>query len=1159
MGGKTIHNVDERVAGFKINSATYGLVQPVIFGTARISGNVIDYIDFKAIPHTETQSSGKGGTKVKNTTWSYTAAVILGLAEGPVGNVLKVWVGSDATYDNVAAIGLTLFNGTVGQQPWSYMVTKHPERALPYSGLAYVAGVMDLTSHGSLPELNFELQGLLRDTGDGVDANPADVIEYIVNDVNYGGKINAESLQRFKDFCYAADLLVSMPLTDTRKAYEIVNAICQATNTYIFSSQDEIKLVPQCYDELERNGVTYTPITSPYYNLTADDFMDDNPMVEWNRKDSAKTYNHVPVKFTNRDNGYEQETAEWKIEVDINNRGLRSMKEQNIDFIYKKERAVYIARMKAIDGLYGSNQYRFRLGWKHCLLEPGDFVTIYDPVISSEAIPVIIEEVDEDEDGELRITAKRRPPGTFGKAVYTFDADRYMIDRNAAPGNVNPPVIFEAPKELTTANQPEIWMAISGAGEYWGGCEIWVSDDDLTYKYLGTINGPARTGALTADLPLGDSPDTVNTLSVDMTESKAELLSGTQADAEHLNTLCYVDGEFMAYQTATLTGEREYDLDYLVRGAYHSPVSDHVSGTKFARIDESVFKMPYTEDDIGRTFYLKFLSFNVWGFGKQTLENVSGQSYVVVPGAPPRIESYSVESTTDGLVVSIDEYDKPIDFKQFEVHISETPDFIPTGWDGETWNGTPNTPATWNGVENTLHTITSSNPMLIAELESLKTYYITVVAVDKMNQRSIPSPEMSATTENIVVKRENYEPGSVPQEAIEPQITDFWAQIADNRIIEGIEPQLSEIEHKLYPTEDAYVGTFAGDAANYGAVDHLKIGSYSHSPYSGTFFITELYGLLKFDLSGISGEAYDVSFEATCSGYSRSASSPASKTLRLRTINGAWQEMQVTSLNRPGHGSENLKAISNADKPNTYSFASAELTSLVNGWIAGTTQNDGLHLGAYPITTFATRQYEYWYFRSREYESSTYRPCLTFKTEVSPGLYVNLTKGIIKTRGLIYHIEPAVVPIPANATKFVVLVVGNDGSYEYAVRDNTILADGEILICKTISNATQVATVDYSYAIGRRSGVPGSESDNSVYVDSMGWRTILNGAYLEFMHNLGTGLKDITILYRPNSSSEAYLIQHQGAGISVGDNGVRLKIQNNTGSSGQFYVKIKAY
>ena len=91
-------------------------------------------------------------------------------------------------------------------------------------------------------------------------------------------------------------------------------------------------------------------------------------------------------------------------------------------------------------------------------------------------------------------------------------------------------------------------------------------------------------------------------------------------------------------------------------------------------------------------------------------------------------------------------YEKPLDFKQFEVYISTTQGFSVTGYDSETqqWTGEPNNPADWDGVTNTLHTISTSEPIQITNLTPGTTYYYRVCQVDKTNQRSIPSQEFTA-------------------------------------------------------------------------------------------------------------------------------------------------------------------------------------------------------------------------------------------------------------------------------------------------------------------------------------------------------------------------------------------------------------------------------
>jgi hypothetical protein len=635
MGGKTTRTSDTKIAEFKINTATYGLPVPFVAGTARISPNVIDWFDFVATPHTDSQRTGKGGgSRTEHTTYTYTAAVLLGLAEGPIGGVGKVWA-DDKIHNNISKINLTLFNGALGQAPWAYTQSSKPERALPYSGLAYAAGVMDLNSEGGLPQLNLEIKGMLRDTGDGVDVNPADLIAFVctnpLNGVGFGGGgINAVLLERYKTYCKAANLLITVALTETKKAYEIINEICEATNTIVFWSQNELKLIPRCDERLERDGAIYEPDNIPLYDLDERDFIDAGraALVEFERADNAEAYNHVPVEFINRANGYEKETVDGEILSDINRRGRRSKSAINIPYLCTKARAQFVADLLVTISLYGRNKYIFKLGWAHCLLEPGDFVTIFDPVIMSKPVPVLIDEVEESEDGDLEVVAIGRRPGANSAPRYAVhEAERPTIDYNVAPGNVNQPVMFEPPGIME--NGMVIYIGVSG-GPNWGGCTVWVSDDNLSYKQIGVIENPARQGVLASQLYSGDDPDTANELTVNMSMSRLPLNSGTQADADNFNTLCYVGGELISYKTAELIAANRYKLTYLRRGVYGTQIRLHGAGEQFLRVDQSIlFSHPITEAQIGKKIYLKFTSWNIFKSAEQSLANVGPFTYYI--------------------------------------------------------------------------------------------------------------------------------------------------------------------------------------------------------------------------------------------------------------------------------------------------------------------------------------------------------------------------------------------------------------------------------------------------------------------------------------------------------------------------------------------------
>jgi hypothetical protein len=204
------------------------------------------------------------------------------------------------------------------------------------------------------------------------------------------------------------------------------------------------------------------------------------------------------------------------------------------------------------------------------------------------------------------------------------------LDPFVLPGDTNAPIILEPPPGLTGGDN-EVWILATG-GPNWGGCQIWVSSDGNTYAFAGTAYRGGRQGVLTAMLPANTDPDTTDTLAVDLTESEGQLLSGTMADANNLVTLCCCDGELVAYETATLTAAYKYDLTYLRRGAYGTPITAHASGAQFGRLgpnDPAVFRYGYPASFIGQTISVKLPAFNFFGQELQSLAAVSASAYAL--------------------------------------------------------------------------------------------------------------------------------------------------------------------------------------------------------------------------------------------------------------------------------------------------------------------------------------------------------------------------------------------------------------------------------------------------------------------------------------------------------------------------------------------------
>lgn len=669
--GRTTTTRANKISEFTVNTAEYGAVVPEIIGTVRTAGNVIYYDDFTAHEHRETHKAGKGGkSKQVSITYTYTVAVILGLCEGPIFGIGKVWIGKNVHNYPADDIQLTLFDGKENQQPWAYTQGKHPEKALPYPGLAYMAGVIDLGDSGSMPSYNFEVKGRLLETGDGIDVNPADYIRYVLDKI--GKKdIQIIGLDNYRKYCKEADLLISSPPDeDAKAAREVVNEIAKLTNAYVFWSNDKLKIVPLA----DRPVGSWVPDKTGITDLTADDFLPQSggALVTYKRKDSSAIYNQFPVEFINRANGYEKESVSYEFTEDIKNYGVRAASVTNAHYIYTKERAVKIAEQLARNNKYERTQYTFKLDWSLCRLEVGDLVRLTDENSGIFEQVAVINGITEGTDGCLTVTAISRAPGDYPAAKYNVHAnDRPYIDYNkTAPDTV--PVIFQPPADLT-ADGLELWIAAKGKTEGWGGCTVYVSDDNTNYRTVGQIAGSARCGKLTQ--PLSPMPNHPSGNQVFVT-CNDQLLSGTPQDAERKNTLCWIDGECMSYINATLQSNGAWLLSGLYRGQCNTAVRMHAKNTDFVRLDNSVFKVPFAKDDVGKKIYIKFCSYNIFGAGNQDLSEVRAYEYTLAPYYIPPITNLTAYNRYRQLADGVSRYD---------IVVNWTPPELQSYLQGDVW------------------------------------------------------------------------------------------------------------------------------------------------------------------------------------------------------------------------------------------------------------------------------------------------------------------------------------------------------------------------------------------------------------------------------------------------------------------------------------------
>jgi hypothetical protein len=465
------------------------------------------------------------------------------------------------------------------------------------------------------------------------DANPRDIIYQIMTNQVYACKFPTSYVDDWSDYstyCQTNSLLLSIALTSQSQAKDTLDTLLEATNSEIIWSQGKAKIVPY-YDGL-----------TPVYDITDDHLLNqEDDSVVTTRTSQADVYNCVPLEYLDRDNDYNTGVVYATDLGDADLNGVLQMSTKSHHEITLKSVAQAVAQTILQKQLYIRNTHVIKLGPEFVLLEPMDPITLTVELIGFGITALRVVSIKESgTDYSLEVTLEDNPSGVCSAPEYeTQSATRTSIDYNVDPGATSTPTIFEPPAELTTTGY-ETWIAASG-GSNWGGFGAWISEDGNTYKNVGTNNSPARYGVLTAVL----SADS-DSLQIKLNNTSLTLSSGTADDAKNLRTICWVDGEAIAYTTATLTDTGCYTLTGLVRGACNTIAAIHSTGSDFVRCDDAIYKYPFDKDMIGRIVYIKLTAFNIYNGGEQSLADVAAHQHTINIQLPPNVSNIVLSENT---------------------------------------------------------------------------------------------------------------------------------------------------------------------------------------------------------------------------------------------------------------------------------------------------------------------------------------------------------------------------------------------------------------------------------------------------------------------------------------------------------------------------------
>jgi len=414
------------LGGLRYNTAQYGSPIPILWGTSRVSLNVLDGYGFQS----KGSGSGKGGVggggKGKSGGKQYSVNVALGFCVGPI-NINpnnSLWV--NAGISNTNRVPINWYAGTDGQPPdpvFASSSTNTP--VIGYSGLFYGTGTpLQLGNSPVLPNLSAELNGFRTGSAGpssvvSPDANP----QWILYDMLYDPRIGIgfpgphADLSVYGNYCQAALFGFSLLCDRQQPLSSWVEELMLLTSSALFWSSGRLMVIPYCTQQWDQNGTVFYPNLTPVVSLTDDDFLPwsttanrsggGKDPVLITRSDASQFTNWMSIEIMLRQYWYDPFVPPPQFDqASIELYGPRTSASVQAHEVCSTDVANGVLQEMLLRKHRLRNTFRFRVGWRYMLLEPMDIVALTDSVSGLANYPVRIIEVQEDDLGALTITAE---------------------------------------------------------------------------------------------------------------------------------------------------------------------------------------------------------------------------------------------------------------------------------------------------------------------------------------------------------------------------------------------------------------------------------------------------------------------------------------------------------------------------------------------------------------------------------------------------------------------------------------------------------------------------------------------------------------------------------------------------------------------------------
>ena len=523
-----------KMSDLQMQTASYGAPIPLILGTCRSTGNVIWSTKFVEHTKTETQGGKGGGGGVTTTTYSYTASFAVGICQGPITGIGRMW--ADGKLVDLTKYQHTVYLGSGTQTPDSWMEAVEGAGNVPaFRGLAYVVFKdLPVGDFGNrIPSFSFEVT---RQMGD---------VKALVETVALSAGLHHADIDA-SDLEGLAISGISSAGDQTRRSI-----IEQLQAVFLFDAIERSgKIVFK-----RRNADTAYEIPDEYVGAYETSPPSEPYTLQY--KDERELPRRLTVNYLSKDKDYQQGTMSAYRQI------TQSKNEQTISvqMVMADTDAKALAEVRLFEEWQNRKTLSLTLSNQFGWLLPGDILKV---PIQEQKQHFMITKTSYGKPGLIKIESV-----ATSQQVYTAIGRAVDVETNpvipVAPGNVSMSLL-DLPLLPGETSAERIFAACTSDGAFYGANLFRSNDGGGTWSYVGQVTQSAVVGTTITVLPPGNMVTWDEASTVDVVLSHGTLESRPAGDVlNHFNAIL-IGTEIVQFKQATLIAANTYRLSGLLRG-----------------------------------------------------------------------------------------------------------------------------------------------------------------------------------------------------------------------------------------------------------------------------------------------------------------------------------------------------------------------------------------------------------------------------------------------------------------------------------------------------------------------------------------------------------------------------------------------------------------